>query len=459
LTSVQLPRHGGANGEHETDDLAGNLASTEKGHHPHRVMALFVLGLDSRENVVQLRCSNPDCATPVDRLDRRMKCPSCGDLLEVRIDPPRAPTSELAREWRHRRLSDDALDRSGVWRFRELLPRLDRAGPVVTLQEGNTPLLPGSSSAAYAGLRALRFKHLGWNPTGSFKDTGMTVAVTHAKSEGFSCVACASTGNTAASMAAFAAHAGLRAMVYLPKGNVAIAKLAQTLDYGAEIIEVEGNFDAALDRLLDSAPDDHYFVNSLNPFRLEGQKTVMIELMEQLEWRPPDYIVLPGGNLGNASAFGKGLEELHASGLIAKLPRLVVVQAEGASPFFRTWRSGSSTLQAVSNPQTAASAIRIGAPRSWKKGLRALRVTGGCCVEVSEPEIAAAKATIGRDGIGCEPASATTLAALRRLVDGDEIDPEADIVAILTGHVLKDPDYIVAQRSARLTTPAAAPGR
>ena len=237
-------------------------------------------------------------------------------------------------------------------------------------------------------------------------------------------------------MAAYAARAAVPARAYLPKGAVSPAKLAQALDFGAEIVEVDGNFDAALERLTSDPSRGEYFLNSLNPFRLEGQKIAMVELLEQLAWEAPDYVVVPGGNLGNVSSFGKAFEELVSAGLIAKPPRLVVVQAEGANPLVRMWRSGGSALQAIRDPQTEATAIRIGAPASWKKALRALRFTGGFATEVSE-------AAIGREGIGCEPASATTLAAIEQLAADGRIDRDATVVAILTGHALKDPDFIM----------------
>jgi len=220
-------------------------------------------------------------------------------------------------------------------------------------------------------------------------------------------------------------------------------KLAQAMDFGAEIVHVDGSFDLALDRILHEADGDLYFLNSINPFRLEGQKTVMFELLEQLGWQAPDYLIVPGGNLGNSSAFGKALAELHAAGFLDKLPRLVVVQAAGANPLARMWRSGAAELAPVESPETAATAIRIGNPRSWKKALRAVRNTNGFVMDVTDAEIAEAKAMIGRDGIGCEPASATTLAALRKLAEQRTIDRDAVVVAILTGHALKDTDYIL----------------
>jgi threonine synthase len=328
-----------------------------------------------------------------------------------------------------------------VWRFREFLPNAD-VHPV-TLSEGNVPVVKGRKTAEWVGLRDLRFKHLGWNPTGCFKDLGMTTAVTEARLVGAKSVGCASTGNTSASMAAYAARAGVKAKVFLPAGKVSLNKLAQALDFGAEVVQVEGNFDEALEQLLNGSDPNLYVLNSINPFRIEGQKTVMFEVMEQLGWQIPDYVVVPGGNLGNSSAFGKGLTELKAAGLIDKLPRLVVVQAEGANPFARLWRSGSAELQATKQPDTVATAIRIGNPRSWKKALRAVKETGGFVMDVSDEEIGEAKAMIGQDGIGCEPASATTLAGLRKLSSEGKLDKDAVVVAVLTGHALKDTEFII----------------
>jgi threonine synthase len=387
---------------------------------------------------MHLRCIQ--CAATYDLHERLLACARCGDLLEIVVQVSSAPR-ELKQTWRERRMSNDARDRSGVWRFREFLPADYRQ--VVTMQEGNTPLVRAHGSAAWAGLCDLQYKHLGWNPTACFKDLGMTVGVTEAKHAGAKIVACASTGNTAGSMAAYAARAGITARVFLPAGMVSLAKVAQSLDYGAELVEIEGNFDQALSAMLAQNDGEIYFLNSINPFRIEGQKTVMFELMEQLDWQPPDYVVCPGGNLGNSSAFGKALEELKAHGLIEKVPRMIVVQAAGANPLYRTWRHGQSELQPVEHPETVATAIRIGNPRSWKKALRALRFTNGMVLDVTDEEIGEAKAMIGRDGIGCEPASATTLAGLRKLVSEKAIDPAASVVAILTGHVLKDTDYII----------------
>ena len=390
---------------------------------------------------MHLRCSDPGCAATLDLHDRALSCPVCADLIEVVVDDIVNTPSELKHLWLQRRCSYSPLDTSGVWRFREFLP--NSYSTVVTMAEGNNPLVRGQRTGEWAGLRNLSFKHLGWNPTACFKDLGMTTGMTEAVFVGAKAVGCASTGNTAASLAAYAARAGLGAKVYLPAGQVSQNKLAQALDFGAEVVQVEGSFDLALDRLLRDKSGNLYFLNSINPFRLEGQKTVMFEMLEQLGWQAPDYVVVPGGNLGNTSAFGKALIELQAAGLLDKLPRLIVVQAQGANPFARLWRSGSSELVPVQHPETFATAIRIGNPRSWKKALRAVRHTNGCVMEVSDEEIAEAKAMIGRDGIGCEPASATTLAALRNLTTQGKIDRDAVVVAVLTGHALKDTDFIL----------------
>ncbi len=355
----------------------------------------------------------------------------------------------MKRIWLERRCSYKPRDVSGVWRFREFLP--NGYAEIVTMGEGNNPLVDGRRAADWSGLRNLRFKHLGWNPTACFKDLGMTVGVTEALARRAKVVGCASTGNTAASLAGYAARAGLRAKVYLPAGQVSENKLAQALDFGAEIVHVAGSFDVALNRILYEANGSLYFLNSINPFRIEGQKTVMFEMLEQLNWEVPDYVIVPGGNLGNSSAFGKALFELHAAGFIDRLPRLIIVQAAGANPLAQLWRDDSDKLHPVEKPQTAATAIRIGNPRSWKKALRAVRETGGFVMDVSDEEIAEAKAVIGRDGIGCEPASATTLAALRKLTGARKLDRDALVIAILTGHALKDTDFIL---KANLCQPA-----
>ena len=344
--------------------------------------------------------------------------------------------------------SFEPRDRSGVWLYRELLPFAMDA-PIVSLAEGNTPLYDAPRSSEYCDLGSLTLKHQGCNPTGSFKDCGMTTAVTQALILGARTVVCASTGNTAASLAAYAARAHLHCAILVPHGQISHAKLAQSLDYGAAVLELDGNFDDAMRVIRDLAEDPSiYLVNSINPFRIEGQKTVAAELLQQRAWRVPDHVVMPGGNLGNSSAFGKGFRELKDLGLIDRLPQLSVVQAEGAAPFARLF-SGSTessdeiVLQPISHPHTLATAIKIGAPVSWKKALGAVRESGGRVLTVSEQEIADAKAVIGRDGVGCEPASATTVAGIKRLVADGIIKRDDDVVAVLTGHLLKDAEYVI----------------
>ena len=393
-------------------------------------------------SATQLRCSESGCGVTVPRNFRGYACPQCGNLLEAFAGPLDIPVDRLKQIWRERRSSNNRLDSSGVWRFREFLPETPEEA-VVTLFEGNVPLLPGQKTAEYAGVERLWFKHLGWNPTGSFKDLGMTAAVTEARLQGADTVACASTGNTAASMAAYAARANLRARVYLPRGGASMAKLAQSLDFGAEVQYVDGNFDDALRQLTADIGAGVYFLNSINPFRIEGQKTAIFHLLDQMDWNPPDYIVVPGGNLGNSSAFGKAIMELAAAGLLTRIPRLVIVQARGSNALVRTVRAGGAKLEVVSNPQTMATAIRIGEPKSWKKAIKALHFTDGLVLDVDDDEIMAAKQMLGHDGIGSEPASATTLAGIRRLVAEKTIDPHASVVAFLTGHALKDTDAIL----------------
>jgi threonine synthase len=398
------------------------------------------------------RCINVDCGSEFDLDERLYVCSRCGDLLDVeRLEPYERDASLLRALWRERLASNDARDRSGVWRFREVLPFAGEVD-VVSLGEGNTPLYDAPRSADYCGLAALKLKHQGNNPTGSFKDTGMTVAVTQARKLGMRLVACASTGNTAASLAAYAARARMQCAILVPDGQVSEAKLAQALDYGAKVLEIEGNFDTCMRVVQELAEQSSlYLVNSINPFRIEGQKTVAFELAEQLDWQAPAHLVVPGGNLGNSSAFGKGFRELLGHGLVGKQPRISVVQAEGAAPFARFYKTNTSDFVDEKDPQTLASAIKIGAPVSWKKAWRAVRETEGYVITVSEQEIADAKVMIGRDGIGCEPASATTVAGIRKLVRDGSIKKDESVVAVLTGHLLKDADYVIRYHSDSLT--------
>lgn len=400
------------------------------------------------------RCINTECRSEFDLDERVYVCSRCGDLLEIHsADESAVDAAGLREKWRERRASWEERDRSGVWRFREFLP-FDDGVEVVSLGEGNTQIYEGRRCAEYCGLNSLKLKHQGNNPTGSFKDTGMTVAVTQAKKLGVERVVCASTGNTAASLAAYAARAGLECMIMAPAGQVSHAKLAQALDYGAKVQEVEGNFDTCMRAIRELVEDGSaYLVNSINPFRIEGQKTVAFELAEQLDWHAPDHLVVPGGNLGNSSAFGKGFRELVAARLLDRQPQITVVQAEGAAPFARFYSEHGSEVVNDENPQTLASAIKIGAPVSWKKAWGAVRDSGGRVITVSEQEIADAKAVIGRDGIGCEPASATTVAGIRRLVNEGFIKKDESVVAILTGHLLKDTDYVIKYHQQKLVAP------
>ena len=405
-------------------------------------------------NFVQ-RCINVECRSEFGLDERVYVCRRCGELLEIENRGDGGFEGEGLKDvWRQRRMSGEVRDRSGVWRFREFLPFEDEV-EVVSLGEGNTQVYEAQKCAEYCGIESLLLKHQGNNPTGSFKDTGMTVAVTQAKRLGASQVVCASTGNTAASLAAYAARANLKCAILVPAGQVSNAKLAQALDYGAEVRKIEGNFDDCMRAIRELAADGSaYLVNSINPFRIEGQKTVAFELAEQLEWRMPDHLVVPGGNLGNSSAFGKGLRELEAAGLIDRQPRITVVQAEGAAPFARFYREhGSEDLVNEEHPQTLASAIKIGAPVSWKKAWNAVRDSDGRVITVTEQEIADAKAMIGREGIGCEPASATTVAGIRKLVNENVIKNDESVVAVLTGHLLKDTDYVIKYHDRSLVAP------
>ncbi len=401
-----------------------------------------------------LACFNPSCGQryPLDAVV--YSCGVCGTLLEVANSFADVNPDTLRAAWHRRRSSLQKVDVSGVWRYREMLPFASNPDRIVTLPEGNTPLFDAPGAASYGGLDSLQFKHQGYNPTASFKDNGMTAGVTQAKILGMRRVACASTGNTSASMAAYAAAAGMQAVIFLPAGKIAYGKLAQALEYGALTIQVEANFDQIL-ALVRTLADEIgiYLLNSVNPFRIEGQKSIVIEMLEQRGWSVPDWIVLPGGNLGNISALGKGLRELREAGLIDTMPRIAVVQAEGAAPFHRHFLEGGN-LRPVSAPETLATAIRIGDPVSWQKAAFEIQTSKGIVESVSEQQIADAKAVIGRCGIGCEPASAATLAGIRKLVGAGVIKRSADVAGILTGHLLKDPDYVYHYHSGQLETPS-----
>ena len=409
----------------------------------------------TQSGAAELVCFSPGCRARFPITEVLYNCPQCGSLMEATYPGALPDPAALKKLFRERRLSNAPLDQSGVWRYRELFPFLDDYRHVVTLGEGNTPLLDAPLAAAYGGLDRLAFKHQGFNPTGSFKDNGMTTGAAQARRLGMKRVACVSTGNTSASMAAYAAAAGMQALVFLPHGNISFGKLAQALDYGAKTLEVEANFDEILALVRGLAQRlGIYLLNSMNPFRVEGQKSIMFEMLDQRDWRTPDWVVLPGGNLGNTSSFGKGLREARAAGLIDKLPRLAAIQAEGAAPFEEYWkRGGAGEFHAVAHPETLSTAIRIGDPVSWPKALHEVRTSGGVVEKVSEQEIADAKAQIGRCGIGCEPASAATLAGIRKLCAQGVMDRASDVVAVLTGHLMKDPDYIYRYHTGQLTPP------
>lgn len=371
-------------------------------------------------------------------------CLSCGSLLEVQ-HPLEALRGLITRDWiEQRRIERKFPYQSGVWRWRELVaPFPDEA--IVSRSEGNTNLYEDWRLAQYTGLDNLWLKHEGENPTGSFKDRGMTVGISHAKWVGAKYVACASSGNTSSSLASYAARAGLQALTFLPAGKVSLGKVAQTIAYGAKTIQVaEGSFDDALDLVRQISKERGvYLVNSVNPFRLEGQKTIMFEMLEQLQWQQPDWVVVPGGNLGNTSAFGKALHELQQLGLLGqKLPRIAVIQAEGSSPFYEFYRNDFHDFKPM-KPETVATAIRIGNPVNVPKAVRALHYTDGLVERVSDAEILEAKAHLDRTGIGGEPAAAATVAGIRKLVAQGVIQKGQGVVGILTGHILKDTDAIV----------------
>lgn len=395
-----------------------------------------------------LQCIEEACQRRQDPKKDSHLCAACGGLVEVKYEFDPFDPDEVRRRWHQRRLSGEPIDRSGVWRFRELIPFVEPHTRIISLSEGSTPVVGTRRAGWWAGPVHLTIKHQGNNPTGSFKDLGMTACITRAAARNVQMVACASTGNTSSSMAAYAARAGLKSLLFVPYRQISAAKLAQALDFGALVVEVGDTFDEAFKLLREIAPElGLYLVNSVNPFRIEGQKTIVAELMEQRAWRPPDYIVVPGGNLGNASAIGKGLRELKEMAFIEKVPRVLVIQAEGANPFYRMVSAGSPEIIPADQPRTEATAIRIGRPANWKKALRVLEWSRGFCESVTDEEIFEAKRVLSEDGVGCEPASAATVAGVRKLVRAGKIERHADIVCVLTGNQLKDTEYIMRHRS------------
>lgn len=417
------------------------------------------------------QCLNPACAATFAIDEAHFGCPRCGDLIDVVYDWDRLPAPKSLRDFEAKWSRPlDPLCFSGVWRFRELLP-FAPADKVVTVGEGRTLLQTADKVGRYVGLDAgrLMLQYEGMNPSGSFKDNGMTAAFTHARMIGASRVACASTGNTSAALAVYcsATDLGFRAVIFVGSGKIAYGKLSQALDHGALTIQIRGDFDDAMRRVREVADRlGIYLMNSVNPFRLEGQKTIMYRVLEAMGWEVPDWIVVPGGNLGNSSAFGKAFIELAHLGLIPRVPRLAVINAAGARTLHELygsrevrWRDGLADSSKVDayygeldasgiKASTIASAIEINRPVNFKKCLRALHFCDGVVREVSDQEIMDAKAQVGAGGLGCEPASAASVAGARRLREEGVIAPSDRVVCILTGHQLKDPTATVAYHSA-----------
>jgi threonine synthase len=416
------------------------------------------------------RCIDPACGGTSDLGDTSFLCPRCGGLLDIaydwnRLQPP-ASLKAFESRWSER---TNPLAFSGVWRFRELLP-FAPAESIMTIGEGQTILQQADVVAAYVNLQPgkLFLQYEGMNPSGSFKDNGMTAAFTHARMVGARRAACASTGNTSASLAVFcAATALMKAVIFIGSGKISYGKLAQALDHGALTVQIAGDFDDAMQRVQEVARKlGIYLVNSLNPFRLEGQKTIMLRVLEALRWEVPDWIVVPGGNLGNVSAFGKAFAELLELGLVKRAPRIAVINAAGADTFYKLyeelglrWNQGKPDLvkstgyfdrldASEARASTIASAIEINRPVSLHKALRALELCNGVVREVTDQEILDAKAKVGSGGLGCEPASAASIAGCRQLRKEGIIASDERVVCILTGHQLKDPSATVAYHSA-----------
>ncbi len=423
------------------------------------------------------KCIDPDCGATFGIEEVHVSCPVCArkaknSLLEIRYDWSRLAVPKSMSYFEHRwntkgESGNGALDFSGVWRFRELMPFFRRESDIVTVGEGRTNLQEARLLAKHLGHTPgkLYLQYEGLNPSGSFKDNGMTAAFTHANIIGAKRVACASTGNTSASLAMFASLSGMQGIVFIGSGKIAYGKLSQSLDYGALTLQVQGDFDACLRRVRQLTVERPelgvYLMNSVNPFRLEGQKSIMYRVLEALDWRVPDWIVVPGGNLGNCSAFGKAFAELYELGLIRKIPRLAVINAQGANTLYQLyeeqglrWNDGRYDRAKVKafydkmfaenrHAHTIASAIEINEPVNLPKALRALDVMKGVVREVDDETILEHKAMVGRFGFGCEPASAASVAGAHMLLKEGVIHKDEEVVCILTGHVLKDPDATV----------------
>ncbi len=412
------------------------------------------------------RCMAPECGATYSIQEVRVACEKCGDLLDVVYDWDRAEVPRSLREfeslWSQRR---DPGSYSGVWRFHRLFP-FCRVDQIVTVGEGQTLFQCADAVAPYVGLQpgCLFLQYEGMNPSGSFKDNGMSAAFTHARMTGAQRAACASTGNTSASLAMYCAVTRLmKAVIFIGSGKISYGKLSQALDYGALTVQITGDFDDAMVRVKEVCNDlGIYLVNSINPFRLEGQKSIMFRVLEALAWEPPDWIVVPGGNLGNSSAFGKAFAELMELGLIQRVPRLAVINAAGADTLYQLydrrgmrWNQGQPQMSVAEDyarqldaeqkkASTIASAIEINRPVNFRKCLRALETCDGVVRSVTDQEILDAKAQVGAGGVGCEPASAASVAGARLLRAEGVIGADERVVCILTGHQLKDPTATVA---------------
>jgi threonine synthase len=416
------------------------------------------------------QCISPACGATYGVAEVRVACDRCGDLLDVEYDWDRLRPPDSLRYfeqwWGHRRMP---TRHSGVWRFHELLPYA-AAESLVTVGEGQTLLQQADGVGAYVGLQPgrLHLQYEGLNPSGSFKDNGMSAAFTHARLSGASRAACASTGNTSASLAMYSAVTQLmKAVIFIGSGKISYGKLSQALEYGALTVQIDGDFDDAMARVQEVSRDlDIYLVNSVNPFRLEGQKTIMFRVLESLGWETPDWIVVPGGNLGNSSAFGKAFAELARLGLISRVPRLAVINASGADTLYELydrrglrWNGGQAGGSLIADyyreldeqhkkASTIASAIEINRPVNLRKCLRALEFCNGVVRQVTDQDILDAKARVGAGGFGCEPASAASVAGAKQLVREGVIGPDERVVCVLTGHQLKDPTATVAYHTA-----------
>ncbi|MWV46402.1 threonine synthase [Paenibacillus sp. HJL G12] len=383
-----------------------------------------------------------DCSAELSWRESHTAC-SCGGRLEVIQDLKMLDGERLKTVFQERLAERMSVYASGVWRYKELILPGVPEEHIVTKYEGNTGLYTSEPIRSQLGIRALYFKAQSENPSGSFKDNGMTAAVSHGRFLGYKHFACTSTGNTSSSLAMYAAWGGCSSQVFVPSRSVSVNKVLQTLAYGAKVIRFDGTYDDGI-RFLEQHGEELglYVCNSVNPFRIEGQKSIIYEIAQYLNWELPDWIVIPGGALSNVSALGKGLEDLKNLGMITKLPRIALIQAEGASPFHRMMADGQDELIPQPNPATKASALNIGNPPSWKIARRVLRQCQGITCSVNDEEIMVSKKMIDQSGIGCEPASAATLAGLRKLMDDRIIDKDERALCILTGNLLKDTDIL-----------------